>query len=465
MQWHQPIMAEGIKPNNFAWWIYASIFLLSFLLYSFILFFLNQATNLISLFGIVFNLIIMPLIMAIACVLFVYNYYLTLKYNYQFRSRFIQSKKQLWKNWLQQSVSVLGFSYVSAIENNAIKIIGLDEGITPKAGQNLKISYIDNQLNSRINKIIKILLDPLVKELQQNSRYRVIDIYAPDVTSELKEALTMFSQKNNLKINMDEQVNFLSSIPDVKLINKLIKNEKEERLLIILSLHSQNNMSTSEFAVALLLAKDVLTKANMKTKIYRPLETNLVDLSGDFTLLINSEQANRQNLRHVWGVNMIDSAMNTVISEAVENNLLIDVNNFHRMDLYEGIIDKSHGWLALAYACEAINHGQKGQLIALQIEEQIHLLQVEKSKEKPINNQTENMNYFPLTYLISVILLLISLCFLSPDYETRKTLLLVVLGSGFFFCLVLGVFTPLKKRLQTKKLEYEWRLLGDSLNE
>ena len=160
---------------------------------------------------------------------------------------------------------------------------------------------------------------------------------------------------------------------------------------------------------------------------------------------------------------MIESTMNTIIPEVVENNLPIDTNKIHSLDLYEGRIDQGHSWLAIAYACEAINHGQKGQLITLQIEDNVYLLQMEKIKKIIKDKRTKINNDYPIIYLFSVLLLLIAICFLPKNNDERKLLLSFVLCGSFFFALLLSFSTLFKKKILTKKLENEWiRLQGEN---
>ncbi|MDF7669687.1 hypothetical protein PT276_00470 [Orbaceae bacterium ESL0721] len=458
MLWHQPVMEEGSKPIKFSLWIYASISILSFFLYFWVMFFLHYDENFSSLLITFLNLILAPVIMAISCSLFAYNYYLSQIINYQYRIEFIKSKKQLWRNWAQQSLTVIGYSYVSPKENNALKIVGLDGNAESNAGQNLKIDRFDNQKISKLNFILDELLNPLIKELQKNSNKIQFDIYAPHLELKLGNALAIFNQKNNITI-LGNQINFLTSEPNLDSFDEWISDEQKLHVLILISVDLEPK--NSEFAVALIFRSSDMLESKIGTKIYRPLKTDEQKLNNDFALLVSSNQIKKENISHMWAVNMSQLFLDNIKSNFDENKF----NNINRLELFEGNIDKTHLWLAIAYACQVVAHGQKGQLVSLHNDGEIGLLQIEKTERKKEVKENKKINDFPLTYLISIILMFISISFLPHDFYEKKLILFTILCGSFFFALLLCISLPFKKNLLNKKMENEWNLLGKENNE
>ncbi|XKM12777.1 hypothetical protein RCS94_07035 [Orbaceae bacterium ac157xtp] len=457
MKWHQPVLKLAEKPKKFPWWVCIIIFVFAFCIcFGFIFFNKVEEGNISSLIDFVTYLFFVPFIMALAITFFVNCYYEIIIFEYLVVDRFLESKKIAWKNWVNQGLYVINSSYITPVADNAVKIMGLNDQAQANSKRVLKIEYIDDSSQSRLIKIVEQLLTPMRNDLIKKRFYLNIEIYSTHPKELTMNALSIFCNKNDFAINIDEQVNILSQEPDLNLINNWIDDKKTEHLILSLNLHYEDNVDYSEFATALLLSGSPKKQKEVYPKIHRMLETDLSHIEFDFALLLDSEQTDNQRIRHIWGVNMNDSGINTIITEIAERNLPMEVNNLHRLDIYEGVVTSSHCLLAIAYACEAIKHGQKAQIVGSQNQDNIHLMQLDQIDKQDIDGINERINYFPFNYFISIFLFFIGLCFLSQDLAIRKLSLIFTLIGGFLVAILLYLVFSIKRGFIISKLEQDW---------
>lgn len=459
MKWHIPNIQQGNKPDNFSLWVYLLVMFIGFIIYCLVMLVSVIYYQSTSVMNLIINLVLAPFIMGLASVGLLYSYYRHKMTNYLFQSDYIISKKQEWYNWIRQHLYVNNYTYITGVENPAIKIIGLD-GLKPlNANTVVTLSALNDLLKKPLDSVIEKIMTPLLQNIQRKSSQWVITIfstYPDDITA---KAFADFCQTEKLNINQEKQTIISNQPISLNTLTDWLDEPSAERLVIILDLHYENHNRFSEFACAFTLSSHPIKNSQTPSiSVYRLLESNIANIADDFNLLINSEQTDNKSIRHLWNVNLSEPIANTLITEITENELLFDSQNFHRLNTQLGVLDLNHGWLAMIFACEAANNGQKGQIVSQQDEDKIYLVQVEKSKNIKKEKLTNHRNYYPISYLFTVILFLLALCFIPQDWQIRQLLFSVVLGGGVVFAVLLVLSIPLKLNSLTRKYESQWHI-------
>lgn len=433
MQWRIPNIQEKTMPKNFSIWIYFFAFVISAILFGFFVLLINGETILSKLILAGLYFIIAPLCFGFSVIGFIYSIYHRQMIKTLFFNRCIKNEQELWQEWARQSVQLLDYSYLTDIDDLASKIMGIEGRPPMNPDKALPISALQDVNSSPFFIAFDKLLSSMKSKINSLSSITVL----LNTTQNKNIAINIFLNYCHLNhINIKESdIVFSNNIPSTDIIDDWI-NTKSNNSVLLINLVFGVNISDTEYCCALLFSNTTKALKYSHLHLFRPFKTKLTNLREDLNYLIQAEQIEKSQVHQIWTTFLPISALNILKDYFfnVNSQIFIDPNRLYQLDLNLGKLNENHVWLALALAADGVNLGQKGQIVAAQDHDEINIIQL-YDKITPINeNEDNNLFFYPIIFVISVIFCMVSVIALLPadNIEYLNLSLIVTVGTILF---------------------------------
>ncbi|MFQ1018629.1 hypothetical protein ACGH6R_02280 [Gilliamella sp. CG13] len=459
MQWKFPNIPEKALPKNFSIFLYLLVFVVSIAIFAFVVILINAENILPSLGLSCLYFVIAPLCFGLSITGIVYNIYHHKLLYVLFFNKKIESKHEQWQNWTRQSIWLVDSQYLTDIENLGLKIMGLEGSQPMNPEKQVPISTLHNLNSSAFFYVFEKILIPMKKKINQFSNIKV-QLNTLNNSDLAMTNLINFCHSNNISIR-DSNISASDQIPSPKMINEWVDEYDNQTTLIInLMFDVKNSLPFSEYCCALLFSNEYKASKLSKLRVFRPLTTKLTDLSDDIEYLIKAEQVDKKQVRQLWAAHLPSSALNILKGTFLDNNseIIIEPNKLYHLDDNLGVLDDSHAWLTLSLAAEAVNQGQKGQMVVAQCGDEIHIMQLYDKNMQPSNQKIE-LFILPVVYLISIISLLFTLIALIPANENILMTCFIII---FVAAVALAFIIPVSQYGEIKTYEHEFQEIWSS---
>jgi hypothetical protein len=459
MQWRLPNISPKTVPENFSIWIYLLAFVISAVFFSCAVLLINGefAFSNIKFTGLYF--VIAPLLFSLSVMGFFYSFYYRQRIKVLFFNQCIKNKHENWQDWARESMVLLDSSYLTDIDNLALKIMGLEGNPPMNPNKVLPISALQNVNSSPLFFVFDHILSPMKAKINTLPNIKIL-LNASQSNSTLVNTLVNYCHLNHCNIK-PENIIFSNKIPSPDIIHDWFDTGYCGTVLLInLIFDHSMPLAVTEHCCALLLSNSKDSLKYSRLRLFRPLKTQLTDLSDDLNYLLKAEQVEKRQVRQVWTTFLPNSALNILKSAFfdVESEIIIDPNKFYPLDLYLGKLDHTHVWLALVLAAEGVSHGQKGQIIAAQSGDDIHIMQLyDKSMQIAEDMPEDCVFFYPIVFLFSAIFCLFSIIALLPAsrIEYSEVSLITTIGT-ILFVLITTITLYFKLLIYKDDFEDKW---------
>lgn len=436
MQWRIPDIPEKPMPKNFSIWIYILAFIISAILFDFFVLLINGETAFSKLVFAGFYFIIAPLFFSLSVIGFIYSFYHRQVVKTLFFNRCIKNEQELWQEWARESIILMDYSYLTDIENLALKIMGLEGNPPMNPNKELSISFLHDINSSPFFPVFDKLLLSMKSKINSLSDITVL-LNTTQNEDSIVNTFLNYCLLNHFDIK-ESDVIFSKNIPSPDIIHNWIDSKKYESILLInLVFDTKTQLPFTEYCCALLFSNTTRALKYSRLRIFRPFKTELTNLSDDINYLIKSEQIEKKHVRQLWTSFLPTSALNILKDTFFDTNsqIIIDPNKLYQLDLNLGKLSKNHIWLALALAAEGITQGQKGQIVASQGNNEIHIIQLyDKIVQTNEDEDDDKLFFYPTAFIFSAIFFMLSAIALLPinSIEYIDLSLVFIVGAILF---------------------------------
>lgn len=454
MKWRVPNIPEKALPKNFSIWVYLLVFVLSAIFFEFIVLLINENSVLSNLLLGGFYLVIVPLFFSLSITGFIYSYYHSQLIEALFFNLNIKNKLARWQIWARKSIGLVDYCYLTEIDNLALKVMGLEGSQPMNPDKVMPISVIHEMSSSPLFYVFEKIIMPMKAKINSLSKIKVL-LNMTQSSEAAVMILANYCRSNHININESDIV-LSDCIPSPEIIHEWIDTKYDESILMINLVYDvKNQLSFSEYCCALLFSNVKKALNLSKLRVFRPLKTELTDLSDDIGYLIKAEQVEKKRVNQLWTTSLSSSALN-ILKETffdINGEIIIAPNKVYPLDLNLGKLSESHAWLALALAADGVNQGQKGQMIASQGSNEIYIMQLSDRTIQRIEENDELL-IFPTVYFFSLVFCLYSIvALLAVNYIELKEILSIIVLSTFLS--VIAVCIPLYFKLQRYQEEFD----------
>ncbi|WP_143134678.1 hypothetical protein [Burkholderia ubonensis] len=307
----------------------------------------------------------------------------------------IESMSATWQKWARRSVVVKGSSTLTAEDNLAEKIVGL-EGAAP---QNKTLitelkKFEGGFQRSRTELVFARLLEDLrsaIGALVPGKPLRIVvwtgaDAEFPAIEDDIRTLWTVLGLKRH---PMVEGVGTISW----SLIEQHVVARREPLLIIGAQLHDVGGplKQYSESGVALLfdVARSEKPSATPIVRLFRSMPTSIESVAEDIEQLGRVGPIPLERLRTAWNGGL-GKAEGHALSRAIGDSGLIlkgGANGIVNLSECIGPAGPISPWLSLGLAAELIRYGQGSQLLAVPTDDGIELAVAStKSRLSPVNS-------------------------------------------------------------------------------
>lgn len=459
MQWRLPTISAKPVPENFSIWIYLFAFVISIVFFSCAVLLINGEFALTKLKLTGLYLIIAPMLFSLSVIGFFYSFYHRQRIKVLFFNHCIKNKHDNWQDWARESIVLLGASYLTDIDNLGLKIMGLEGNAPMNPDKVLPISALKDVNSSPLFFIFDKILSPMKAKITTQPNIKVLFNTTQD-NSAMVNTLVNYCHLNHYNIK-PENIIFSNKIPSPDIIYQWFDTGYGETVLVInLVLTNSRPLAVTEHCCALLLSNRDTSLNYSRLRLFRPLKTQLTDLSDDLTYLLKAEQIEKSQVRQIWTTFLPNSALNILKGTFfdVESDIMIDPNKFYQLEHHIGNVDHTHVWLALVLAAEGVSQGQKGQFVAAQSGDDIHIMQLhDKSRQIIEDNEEDRVFFYPIVFLFSTLFCLVSIIALLPVSYIEYIEVPLIITLGTILCILITSITLYFKLLIYKdNFERKW---------